>query len=109
MNNREYAERIVSEHQAAKAKYAAMEMAYTHPLGSVTVDELTAHMDLCNDASKAHGGVTMKWEQFLGQSVEEIYAAAASKQRSSYGRKGFAVISDKYGKSTAKKIISKGE
>lgn len=109
MKNRQQAEKIVSDHQAAKARYEQMGMTYSHPLGNVTIDELAAHMDLCDDASKAHGGVTMKWEQFLGQTVEQIYEAAAHKQRQHYGRKGFAKISDKYGKTTAKKIISKGK
>lgn len=109
MSNREYAERIIGEQQAAKAQREKHGMTYNHPLANMTVDELEAHMDLCKDASRAHGGVTMKWEQFIGQSVEEIYAEAAHKQRKFYGRKGFEKISQKYGKTTAKKIIGKGK
>lgn len=107
MNNRQQAEKIVSEHQAAKARYAQMGMIYSHPLGTVTVDELEAHMNLCQTISRQHGGVTIKWEQFLGKSEADITAVAKSKVKSHHGRKAFAKLETRYGKDIAKKIISK--
>lgn len=100
------AQQIFDQHQKAKAQWEAMGSTYSNPFGSMTVEQIQAHLDLCK-AFETEFHHNCDPGKMIGKTESEIRAIMEANAKSYRRGAGARALKAKYGHDAACKITGK--
>ena len=100
------AQEIFDQHQRARAQYESAGFSYSHPFGAMSLAEIQAHLDFCQQMS-AEFHLNVDPSQMAGKSQSAIRAEMEARSKKHKRGAGYRALKRKVGEDAAKQIITK--